>query len=267
MDGRGALTWVDDIFKVLRGESVQEYDVSITENDLLNFTREKVQKPIAQHFVAPQPRKVSEERGILWRKQTVQGRFSKLLPQVLLLLAQEIWRFGKGRVRFGIPVDLRPRREGVRSTGNLTNAIFVEITPDSTIELLAREISQRLQERRDGQITWEDKIVPYIPLQLFKVILRAEARRSHQLKQYRCSGLISNIGRYSMSSFVGGGFTARDYWVLPLCLESIPLSVVMTGVDDRVHFVLAMPRALADYAYLDDVLAKIAEGLVENPGA
>ena len=71
-------------------------------------------------------------------------------------------------------------------------------------------------------MTWEDKVVRYLPLKVLEVALRAEARRSHRTGNYRCSGLISNVGRANLESFHGGGFTAENYWAVPVCLESIP---------------------------------------------
>jgi len=261
MDGRGTFTWAEDVFKALRGENICPSDVAIIEDDLLNISPGPGGKPISQRFVAPRLRPPGTERGIIWRRLTMQGRFARLLPQVLLLTAKEIWRTASGSVRFGIPVDLRSRRENIRSTGNLTNAIFLGITPATTLDDLAHEVSQRLLERRDGQVTWEDKVVSYLPLKILEVALRVEARRAHRTGNYRCSGLISNVGRAALESFRGGGFTAENYWAVPVCLESIPLSIVMTGVGETMNLMLAMPRALAAYEDLDAILGRMAEGL------
>jgi len=261
MDGRGTFTWAEDVFRALRGENIRASNVAIIEDDLLNITTARTGKPIPQRFVAPRLKTPGGERGVIWRRLTIQGRFARLLPQVMLLTAKEIWRTASGPVRFGIPVDLRSRRENIRSTGNLTNAIFLNIPPASTVDDLARELSRRLQERRDGQVTWEDKVVRYLPLKVLEVALLAEARRSHRLGNYRCSGLISNVGRADLESFHGGGFMAENYWAIPVCLESIPLSIVMTGCGDTVNILLAMPKALAQYEDLDEILGRMAAGL------
>jgi hypothetical protein len=265
MDGRGTFTWAEDVFKALRGEDIRPSDVAIIEDDLLNITPGGAGTPISQRFAAPRLKRPGVERGIIWRRLTIQGRFARLLPQMLLLTAKEIWRTAPGPVRFGVPVDLRPRRENLRSTGNLTNAIFMGITPVSTVGDLARELSQRLQERRDGQMTWEDTVVRYLPLKVLEVALRIEAQRSHRTGNYRCSGLISNVGRADLGSFHGGGFAAENYWAVPVCLESIPLSIVMTGVGETVNLMLGMPRALAAHEDLDEMLGRMAAGLMPAP--
>jgi hypothetical protein len=138
----------------------------------------------------------------------------------------------------------------------------MEVTPASTLENLAHVISQRLRERCDGQVTWEDKVVRYLPLKVLEAALRIETRYAHRTGHYRCSGLISNVGRADLEPFRGGGFTAENYWAVPVCLESIPISIVMTGVGETVNLLLAMPRALATYEDLDEILERISSGLV-----
>ena len=262
MDGRGTFTWAEDVFRALRGETIQATDVAMVEDDLLNVTPAPSRKRIPPRFVAHRMRIPGIERGIIWRRLTIRGRFARLLPQVLSLTAKEIWRTASGPVRFGIPVDLRSRREGLRSTGNLTNAIFMDIEPACTVDDLARELSYRLQQRLDGQVTWEDTVVRYLPMKVIEAALVIEARRSHRTGNYRCSGLISNLGRANLDAFHGGGFTAENYWAVPVCLESIPLSIVMTGVGENVNLMLAMPRALAACEDLDQILGRLERGLV-----
>ncbi|HQP29903.1 MAG TPA: hypothetical protein PLB81_01135 [Deltaproteobacteria bacterium] len=261
MDGRGTFTWAEDVFRALRGENMLASDVGIIEDDLLNIGPGPAGKPISQRFVGPRLKPPGAERGIIWRRLTIQGRFARLLPQVMVLTAREIRSTVSGPVRFGIPVDLRSRRENIRSTGNLSNALFMEVDPADTVEDLARELAQRLRERRDGQVTWEDKVVRYLPLKVLEAALRIETRHAHRTGNYRCSGLISNVGRADLGSFYGGGFTAENYWAVPVCLESIPISIVMTGVGETVNLLLAMPRALATYEDLNGILGRLASGL------
>ena len=262
MDGRGTAFWAEEIFRVLRGETPLGSDTAITENELLNISKQKLSTPLQHHYIAPTGRAIRNKPGIIWKRTRIIGRYPRLLIQVMLLAAREAWKHDSGPVRLGIPVDLRSRREGLRSTGNLTNALFLEITPDTTLESLDAELASRLREQRDGQITWEDKIIAYMPLFVLGKALRAEARRSHRTGSYRFSGFVSNMGRFPMEGFSGGGFHAEIYWAVPVCTESIPFSVVLSGAGDSVDIVLAMPCALADQRILEEILSRICASLV-----
>ena len=265
MDGRGTVFWAEDIFRVLRGESPLGSDTAITENDLLNISNQKLSTPLQHNYIAPTGRVIGDEPGIIWKRTRIRGRYPRLLIQIMLLTAREAWKHGSGPVRLGIPVDLRARREGLRSTGNLTNALFLEITPDTTLESLDAELASRLREQRDGQLTWEDKIIAHVPLFVLNRALKAETRRSHRTGNYRFSGFVSNMGRFSMEGLSGGGFNAEMYWAVPVCTESIPFSLVLSGAGDSVDIVLAMPRALASQHVLEETLGRICSGLVTAP--
>ncbi|HNY49854.1 MAG TPA: hypothetical protein PLV50_03955 [Smithella sp.] len=262
MDGRGTVFWAEEIFRVLRGESPLGSDTAITENALLNISKQKLGTPIQHNYIAPTGRAIGNEPGVIWKRTRISGRYPRLLIQIILLTAREAWKHGSGPVRLGIPVDLRARRKGLRSTGNLTNALFLEITPDTTLESLDAELAFRLREQRDGQLTWEDKIISHLPLSVLDMLLSKETRRSHRSGNYRFSGFVSNMGRFSMEGFSGGGFHADMYWAVPVCMESVPFSLVLTGAGDFVDMILAMPRALANQQVLDETLGRIGSGLV-----
>lgn len=262
MDGRGTVFWAEEIFRALRGEKPLGSDTAITENDLLNISKQKLSTPLQHHYIAPTGRVIGNEPGIRWKRNRIRGRYPRLLLQVILLAAREAWKHGSGPVRLGIPVDLRARRKGLRSTGNLTNALFLEITPDTTLESLDADLASRLREQRDGQLTWEDKIISQVPLFVLDMALRSETRRSHRTGSYRFSGFVSNMGRFSMEGFSGGGFHAEMYWAVPVCMESVPFSLVLSGAGDSVDIILAIPRALADQRILEETLSRICSGLV-----
>jgi hypothetical protein len=262
MDGRGTAFWAEDIFRVLRGENPWGSDTAITEYELMNISNQKLSTPLQHNYIAPTGRAIGNEPGIIWKRTRIRGRYPRLLIQVMLLTAREAWQHGSGPVRLGIPVDLRARREGLYSTGNLTNALFLEITPDTTLESLDADLASRLREQRDGQLTWEDKVISHLPLFVLNMALRGETRRSLRTGSYRFSGFVSNMGRFSMEGFSGGGFNADMYWAVPVCTESIPFSLVLSGAGDSVDIVLAMPRALANQQVLKKTLERICSGLV-----
>lgn len=262
MDGRGTLTWTEDIFRALRGEPVLASDEGIVEADLLNLSMEKPVNPGTDRFIAPTGRAQGFERGLAWRSKTVVGRFPKLPAQIALLAAREAWRHGEGRVRFGIPVDLRPRRPGIKSSGNLTNALFVEVTPDMDVNDIADQIARKVDERRDGYATLEDTLIHYMPMSLIEKVLRKEASRSLRSGLYRYSGFISNLGLIRKDAYRGGGFTTRTMRLPPVCLESFPFSMCTIGFGDEVALFLAMPKVLANNGRIEDILTRIADGLV-----
>jgi len=263
MDGRGLMTWAEDIFRALRGEEVQPSDDTVLEADLLNHTY-KPDKRVTGRFLAPTGRAQGRERGIAYMRRRITGSFSKIPAKIALVLAREAWRHGKGDVRFGIPMDLRSRRPGLKSTGNLTSAMFIQITPDMNLDDIVHEIKRKVTAREDGYATLEDRLMNYIPLKVLAELIRKDADYSHKLGLYRYSGFISNVGLYKPEPFRGGGFVAHAVHARPISGEAFPFSIVLIGfegAEKQLDLFAAIPRVLANNGRMEALLDRIIEGL------
>ncbi|MBP7738162.1 MAG: hypothetical protein KA369_19460 [Spirochaetes bacterium] len=261
MDGRGTMTWAEDVFRVLRGEEPLGSECAMTENDLLNFGKGKRQKPLPHQYIAPTGKSDGEDYDLVWKRATLTGRHPRLLSRVMLLTALEAWRHGDGRVRIGVPTDLRRRLEGLRSTGNLTNAIYIDIDKESTADSIAEDIDRRLSLRADGEITWEDLIISHVPVRLLARAIRSEGTRNQRSGHFRFSGFVSNLGRMESPAYSCADFWARTFYCVPVCAPILPFSMTLSGMNDRIELLLIMPRAMATGGRLEKSLERIAAGI------
>ena len=263
MDGRGIMTFAEDIFRALRGEEVRKSDDTVISPDLLNPSYKPAQR-VTGRFLAPTGKPQGCERGITFLRKRISGSFRKIPAKVALASAREAWRYGKGNVRFGIPLDLRSRRPGLKSTGNLTSAIFIPITPDMNLDDITGEINRKLSAQEDGYANFEDKLMKYLPLKVMGGLLRMDGDHSHKLGLYRYSGFISNVGLYKPELFQGGGFTTHAISARPACLDGFPFSIALIGVDGvekQLDLFAAAPRVLANNGRLEALLDRIIDGL------
>ena len=261
MDGRGTLTWAEDIFRALRGEPVIGSDPLVSEYELLNISREKIEKAIPYVYAAPTGRASGAARGITWKRVITTGNYKFLLPKVMICVARQVWKHSSANARFGISVDMRTRSSGLRTTNNLTNAIFIDFGPEVNHRELSELISRRLKNREDGTYTLEDRLICHTPLWLLETIMKRTIRAQHFSGQYRYSAFVSNIGRVPLDNFSGGGFTAKAFWGIPPGLELVPLFLGVSGHDDRVELIATMPRVLADRGRLDALMLDILDEL------
>jgi len=260
MDGRGLMTWAEDIFRALRGEDVRKSDDTVITPDLLNPCYKPASK-VTGRCLAPTGLPHGCERGVAYVRRNISGSFSKIPAKIALVSAREAWRHRNGNVRFGIPLDLRSRRPGLKSTGNLTSAIFLPIMPDMNLEDITSEINRKLSAQEDGYANFEDKLMRYLPIKVLGQLLRIDGEYSHKCGLYRYSGFISNVGLYSPETFQGGGFTTHAIHSRPVCLEGIPFMVVLVAVDKRLELVAAAPKVLANNGRLEALLDRIVDGL------
>ncbi len=270
MDGRGTLSFVEDLFRALNGAPPIGATSPVTDVALARSLQAARAERRIEDCLAPTGRAVTTEtRGTRWRRVTVPGKHSRLLPRVALAVAEQArLQAGEdgadGRVRFDLPVDLRPRAPGLRSTANLTGMLHLEVPPEAT----ALEIAQKIETmRRDGLETAFGPglgVLRALPLGLMARVGRAAIARVHRRGRYLASGVLSNIGRLPLEQFRGGGFRATAGFFVPPGVESTPLFLALTGSKTEVQLVATMPRPLADSGRLEELLAAIAGKLAEG---
>lgn len=263
MDGRGTLCWAEDVFRALRGEQPVGYNSRITEIKLARSFQKKGRVPPPPQYPAVSGPAVETEMGFQWRRATLPAPIPNLIPKVAVNLAHQIWeRYPGGLVRFAIPVDMRPRGNNIRSTGNLTNLIYLEITPDSTPETVGNDLKQQLANRHDGMLYWGDRIIKYLPLWLLERTLRKEIMKKDRTGLYNNSGIISNPGRLPLDRLQGGGFQTTGGFYIPINMQLMPVFIGLTGTTERIELVTGMPNRLASHGRLDKIAEKLANSLI-----
>jgi len=264
MDGRGTLTWAEDVFRALRGEHCTGSDSVLTDTELARSFQKKHRRPYPTAQLAPTGIAAGSEPGVELLRVTLRGRYHNLLPRTAVLVAQEARRNAGGRegdVLIGIPVDMRPRLPGLVSTGNLTMAIYVLINPDTTPGQVAEDISRQLKEKAEGMLTPGNDLVRYMPMVLLGAAAKRLINRRHRNGMYSMSGVISNMGRINLEGFRGGGFEASAFWAIPPLVDYLPFFLGMCGYDDTVEMILILPRQLATDGRLDRTMDRLVSSL------
>lgn len=259
MDGRGTSTWAEDVFRVLRDEKPAGSEYTTTENELLNLQK-KSQNEAPERYILPLENP-GEGKGFTWFRKKITGRFRELLPSVMMLAASEAWRYSDGKVRIAIPIDLRNRKEGLRSTANLTNAIFFNIDKNTTPAELGNQIKRRIHDRIDGILTWEDHILKFVPGFILKSALSREAASTRQTGLYRISAVISNMGRIPLENFTTPAFNPESIFFVPPGNELAPVFIGIHGTDTGIEIFLTVPAGHDICNRAEEFLERLSAGL------
>lgn len=262
MDGRGTLLWIEDIFRALRGESLVGNPSRLTEYRLARSFQKRGRNPASHHFPALTGQTIGNEVGCCWQRVSLTVPVRNLLPRLAWIMANEIWLTNPGSpVRFAVPVDMRQRNKNIRSTGNLSNLIYLDVTPSSTPETIADNLKTQLVEKSDGRLYWGDRFIRFFPLQLIENSIKKEIKVKQATGLYRNSGIISNLGRLPLEQLTGGGFRTISFFGLPINMENIPFFLGACGGTDRVEIMLSMPKKLANGGRLEKVMQRIESQL------
>lgn len=261
MDTHGILFWAEEIFRALQGKPLRGSYSRATDWDVARSLHSGYRKPFPHDNLSLTGTAEGGEAGIVWGRRSIPGHYRQLIAQVAFCAAREARLHGDGNVRFAVPINLRSRIQGLRSTGNLSIGIYIDVRQDATVDEIGWDIAWQLREKRDCMIDRWDFIYRYIPL----TILGQEGTRRitdhHSKGLYSISGIISNAGRLQRDHYCGGGFECRSIFAIPPSTPYVPLVIWLYGTDETVEMVYAAPRVLATRGRLDNAIDRIIAGL------
>ncbi|GGN74728.1 hypothetical protein GCM10010112_45150 [Actinoplanes lobatus] len=227
MDGRGALTWIADVFRALRGEPPLGAPAALTDYELVERLGTPGRRPRAS---AGWRSPVEPAAARHWARRTIDGNH----PGLVAKLAAAVAAFtGAGRSRFMVPVDLRRHDTAMRSTANLSLPVFLAAGPDETWETLHKQILRALVERREVTGGALERAAYRLPLGLLSRLLTVAGDR------HLCSAILSHLGRVDPADFSTGGFQASTVFALPTHAPTAPLSIVATALPGHTELTVA----------------------------
>lgn len=258
MDGTGTWLWALDIFRALRGEPLEGALSTFNDKELvakLNFSNREPR--MVRDCLAPTGRPDGDEKSFsfVWKRVTLQGKFSKLLTQMTMAAAKEARKQGQGNVRIAVPLDLRKRVPDTCSTANLSRRIILDVPPESTFEEIDLQLKHKL-----GNLNRDTKtgvVLTYLPSTWLKNMVFAYRTNNLKHGMYRDSGTISNGGKLPIEPLRGAGFETKSFFWIPPQLENKPFFLSTIGYNNTLEMVTGMPKNLASQGRLDQFVSNI----------
>ena len=266
MDGRGTQAFADDVFRVLKGEEPLGENSAMSDLDLsLQLTRVRSEM-VTDEVRAPTGLPEGEEQGRIWYRRTVTGKFSQVLAKIAIGIAHSARAYGDTNVRFQLPVDMRPRVEGLRSTANLSGGIMMNVPGDTSVNSWQSMIKNKLAEKREAVIPSFMRFIPirllcWISLKMMKNANNKLVEKRMVTGQYRASGIISNLGLLPLDQYQGGGFKATSAFFIPPDFDTTAFFLTVAGNKNGIELVLRLPKVLATRGRLNKALDSIVNSL------
>ncbi|MFB6820712.1 amino acid adenylation domain-containing protein [Streptomyces virginiae] len=260
MDGHGALTWVREVFRALRGEPARPALDPDTDAGLLRLLGSTRTRPTP----APPRRSPLGSAGgghplrTLWLRRTLTGRRAALTAR----LAQGLADATRLDTRVMVPVDLRRHRPGIAATGNLSLPLFLELRPGADWTAAHTLLLTALAGNGELAAGFETSLAP-LPRPVTAALLRTAQAVASRTDRHLASAVVSHLGRLDPADFSGGGFTASTAYALPVHAPMVPLSLVAAETGTATEITLGVRGAGPDLAaragrLLDTVLAGLA---------
>lgn len=261
MDARGICTWAEDVFRVMNAKEPYGARSTETEKSIMAHCTDQIRRVGADECIAPTGRSQPSAPGATWERLTLAGSLAKAIGKIGYSLAQSAWRYDDGIVRLVIPVDLRPRKPGLRSTGNLTSFLYIDVTKDSTPDTITYDMWRQLYRKRDCMRFVGGVSFDLIPITLLGIGIKIISKLNHRNGLYNASALISNVGRIDTKMFCGGGFHTDTIFMIPPNVDRMPVSIVLVESMGRQEITVSVPNDLATDNRFDCLLEDICRAL------
>ena len=189
MDGRGTMLWVEDIFRALRKEPPVGSRSTLTDMDLHIPFKSNLPGPRTGGCITTTGASDGNERGTVWIRRHMEGRFKNLLAKIAVFTSDEARKHSDGKVIFNVPVDRRTV-DIAPSTANLSVGVNIEIKPGSTHENITDSFRKQVQEQGRNLGLMLRIIYPFIPIWLITRIMDSAAKKMRSSGQYQMSGIL-----------------------------------------------------------------------------
>lgn len=260
MDARGIITWAEDVFRILRGDEPVGTYSNHSPASIAGKVTNKTRKIPPIESIAPTGKTQPIKPGATWKRLSFHGIFSSVVVgKVAWALAQSAWQYGDGVFRLAVPVDLRPRQPGLRSTGNLTTALFVDVTKDSTPDSIRQDIGEQLYNKCDCLLFEHEIATDRIPITFLGIGLNQMSKKHQKNGLYGISALVSNLESIDTRKLHGAGFYTDTTFIIPPRLDALPAFIAMTGSMNRLEITVSVPTTLGTDNRFENLLQSISQ--------
>ncbi len=262
MDGIGALHFLQDMFRALRGEPLLGSNATYSDSELMqSIESARVwAKPLQLACITGGVQ--GDQRGGGWRRITIPGPQPNLMARIVLNLVEYARRHSELPVRLAIPANLRRFAPQLLATTNFTSMPYIDFESATNLDLetVKARIKDIQTHNLDVNYLKIFELVRYLPFSWLDALLTLNEKNYTAPKLHE-SAVLTVLGAFKKNLFSGGGFSARCIYVLPQ-LDNVFITV--TGVQGKFEICVGMPQVFASHGRMDALLDFLTERL--TPG-
>lgn len=265
-DARGALLWIEDIFRILRNEKPVSFFSKISEYDLIKKNNVVVKNIIPQNYITPTGKTdgiIAFKKRFIRRNIKLKNNISNLTGQIAVLIASAAREIADGDFCVSIPVDLRFRKNNFKTTRNFTGIIYLKVNKNDTPSDITLKILKQLRNKEDLKFETEDIYSRYIPICFLKYILMKRLHKKFSNNLFTSSATISNIGFIDTTEFSTNSFVANSVFVFNLQSYSPAFFLVTNCNNSNLEITLSVPDVLRTHRRDEILIDKVVNGINE----
>ncbi|MHC1683987.1 MAG: non-ribosomal peptide synthetase [Clostridiaceae bacterium] len=260
MDGKGALIFVENIFKAFRGEKL--IYATAKENDLsfLSLIESGKFDNKLKHDIQVSKEKINTSQwDIYWKRLSVRG----VHPGIVAKIAKTITEImPSDKNKFLIPVDIRRHKLDIKSTANLTLPIFLETNKNDKWEDINSRLLYGLKNNQELNIKNADlRLLANLPKTILRKAIKLTTWYQGFKGKYMVGGIISHLGKVDLRKFTTGNFVAEAFYSIPIQQPLAPLAMVIAENKKYTEIVVSSYKNIISEEKMQEILKKIEDTL------
>ncbi|MCT4607319.1 MAG: non-ribosomal peptide synthetase [Marinisporobacter sp.] len=260
MDGQGALIWVKNIFRYLRGEDLIEAKSEETDLSFVKLVKgKKFDNGLKFNKSLFKDRRKLENFQIYWKRLSIEGRFLGAIGKIAKALTES---FHEEHNKFLIPVDMRRHNKNIISTGNLTLPILIETHKGENWKDINAKMIDALKNAKELNLRNADfGPLTKLPRKFLKNSIRLLNFYQNFIQKHMIGGSISFLGDIKLESFSFDDFEVKAFYSMPVQQPLSPLSIVIAQTDEKIEIMISCYKEIIKAEECDEILRKIENAL------
>lgn len=257
MDGKGSLLLVNNIFRFMNNEKMEQYDNLITDRELVRQLPHKAKTESKFPKLKPKNAKI-----ICHFKQSIKvvkldGYVNSIVAKIARILADE---FKEKEVRLMIPSDLRRYCGATMHCGNLVLPIMLKVDKNDDISTINGKMLMGLKNKDELNIK-NTSYFCYMHLPRFvrHSIIRLATFYAGKFRRFSIAGVISYLGRVNLDSLQSDNLKISSFASVPPAEPLGPFVVTIVEYTNTTHIVLRYYEGQYSEEYMDNLCKQLEE--------
>jgi hypothetical protein len=270
MDGAGTKFFMEDVFRILRGEQPLGSQSTLSDPDVLAGKLGACQENpgLAQNVLSLSGQPEGDELGRRWIRQFIPGKYRNALVFILVELARLARSHNadaEGNVRIQITINQRRHIKDDRSLSNLTALLNIDLPPNATENQVRKQLLERLKNNQDLFVPpgFVLKIMSLMPDSFLRSRIQKEARGETNIRNIK-TGLVSSLEKMADGEYSYDEFNANSAFAVPLPGLGNNFFLTLWEAPEGINIAMGMPKVLATNNRLETIFAELAEHIASK---
>lgn len=249
MDGKGALKWIDNIFRAMNKQTlIPAYEPYNDVSFLKGLKHYNARVWVEMKYKVLKQKKEGN-LDVYWKHIRIDGQHKQVIAKVAHCLTAY---FEGNNQRFLIPVDMRRHKPESECTANLTLPIFLDTDKAMTEGEINKQLLRQLREHKELNKQFAElDYIAKAPRKLKSIGIKSTVKLQEWIGRFAISGILSHLGKINLEEYSTSSFRAKRFYSLPVQQPFSPIALVAVQSSDALEIIFSSSTKFISQGEMD----------------